>query len=134
MQNSLISYPLAVINTAVAGGLIYLYIKPHSVNRTPQTWAPPFKATLPVAVFFFASNVYLVIAPFIAPDEGQNVYESLPYWLHCVVGIALLAAGAVYWLVWAIILPKIGGYELVRESFEGKDGWSGNVFVRVKKE
>jgi len=129
---NLISYPLAVINTFVGAGLVWLYIRPFSAHRVPQQWTPRFKATLPVAAFFALANLYLVIAPFIAPDEGQSVYENLPYWLHCVVGIALLLAGAVYWVIWAKILPKIGGYKLVRESFEGSDGWSGNVFRRVK--
>ncbi|KAF5528781.1 MUP1-high affinity methionine permease, partial [Fusarium napiforme] len=80
-------------------------------------WNPPIKATLPVTVFFLLSNMYLVIAPFIAPDDpSQNQYKSMPYYIHCVVGIAILVAGAIYWLVWAVILPKIGGYKLVRET------------------
>ena len=75
--------------------------------------------------------MYLVIAPFIPPSQGQNVYEDLPYYLHCVVGIAILVAGAVYWLMWAQILPRIGHYELVRETFvDDFDGWEKTVFVR----
>ena len=111
-------------------GLIYLYLHPFSIHRNPQTWKPPFRATLPIAIFFLLSNIYLVVAPFVPPDEGQNVYKSLPYYLHCVVGIGILLAGAVYWVVWAVILPKIGGYELVRENSVGDDGWSHNVFSR----
>ncbi|CAI4210948.1 unnamed protein product [Parascedosporium putredinis] len=68
---------------------------------------------------------------FRTPGEGQNIYESLPYWIHCVVGIAIIAAGGVYWLFWAIILPKLGGYELVRETvIDDIDGWERNVFKR----
>ena len=133
-MRSLITYPLSVINVFVAAGLIYLYLKPYSATRNPPEWRPPFKATLPVVVFFFVSNVYLVIAPFIPPEEGDSVYNDLPYWLHCVVGIGLFVAGAIYWVVWAQILPRIGKYELVRETIEGPDGWSGNRFRRVKHE
>lgn len=58
------------------------------------------------------------------------MYEHLPYYLHCVVGIGILVAGALYWVVWAVLLPKFGGYELVRENFVSEDGWSRKVFVK----
>ncbi|OBS28229.1 hypothetical protein FPOA_02170 [Fusarium poae] len=125
---NLISYPLAIVNTFVAGGLVHLYL-----HREKYNWNAPIKATLPVTVFFLLSNMYLVIAPFIAPDDpSQNQYKSMPYYIHCVVGIGILAAGAVYWLVWAVILPKIGGYKLVRETHVDEiDGWESNRFRRV---
>ncbi|OAQ97869.1 hypothetical protein LLEC1_05963 [Akanthomyces lecanii] len=122
---NLISYPLAIINTFVGAGLVYLYR-----NRERRGWYPPFKATLPVAAFFCLSNVYLVVAPFVPPSEGQNVYENLPYWIHCVVGFGVLGAGGVYWLIWTKILPKIGRYELVRETYvDDIDGWERSRFV-----
>jgi amino acid transporter len=124
------SYPLAVINVFVAGGLIHLYLHPFSANREPQAWNPPFKATLPVAVFFLLSNIYLVTAPFIPPNKNQNIYEHLPYYLHCVVGIGVFIAGAIYWLFWAHILPKIGGYRLEKHSIVMEDGWTRSVFTR----
>ncbi|KAE9363144.1 amino acid transporter [Stipitochalara longipes BDJ] len=127
---NLISYPLAVVNVFVAAGLVHLYLHPFSVHRNPQHWNPPVRATLPIALFFLLSNIYLVVAPFVPPSARQNVYEHLPYYLHCVVGIGILLAGAVYWAFWAVILPKIGGYELIRENRIGGDGWSSNVFSR----
>lgn len=126
MLCSLISYPLAIVNAFVAAGLIYLYL-----NRKAWNWNPPISATLPVVVFFFLSNVYLVVAPFVPPTDGQNIYKSLPYWIHCVVGFGIIFAGGVYWLVWAVILPKVGKYELVRETVvDDIDGWERNVFFR----
>ncbi|CZR55965.1 probable MUP1-High affinity methionine permease [Phialocephala subalpina] len=131
---NVISYPLAVVNVFVAGGLIHLYLHPFSIHRNPQQWSPPFRATLPIAIFFLLSNIYLVVAPFVPPSAGQNVYEHLPYYLHCVVGIGILLAGGVYWLIWAKILPKIGGYELARVSTLMDDGWTRNVFSRKPRE
>jgi hypothetical protein len=33
--------------------------------------------------------------------------------------------------VWAVVLPKLGGYELVREtSFDEIDGWERSHFVK----
>ena len=123
---NLISYPLSVVNAFVAGGLLYLY-----ANRAAWNWHPPLSATWPVVLFFFLSNVYLIIAPFVPPSDGQNVYNHLPYWIHCVVGFGLILAGGVYWVVWAKILPRLGKYELVREvRFDDIDGWERNVFVK----
>lgn len=127
---NVISYPLAVVNVFVGAGLVWLYL-----NRAAYEWDPPFRATLPVAIFFALSNLYLVIAPFVPPDSpDQNVYEHLPYWLHCVIGLGIIAAGGLYWLIWAIILPKLGGYRLERHAIVGDDGWSRNKFVRIKNE
>lgn len=126
----MISYPLSVINVFVAAGLIHLYLNPFSIHRNPQQWAPPFRCSLPIAIFFLLSNIYLVIAPFVPPTDGASVYVSLPYWIHTVVGIGILLSGAVYWTFWAKLLPTLGGYELIRESVIGDDGWSNNVFTR----
>jgi amino acid transporter len=123
---NVISYPLAIVNTFVALALIYLYL-----NREAWSWTSPVRATLPVAIFFFLSNVFLVVAPFVPPSNGVSIYESLPYWLHCIVGWGIIAAGGVYWLVWAIILPKLGKYELVREEHVDElNGWPRFEFIR----
>ncbi|KAG7117963.1 High-affinity methionine permease like protein [Verticillium longisporum] len=124
---NLISYPLAIINVFVAGGLVHLYL-----NRSAWNWNPPFSASLPVVIFFLLSNIYLVVAPFVPPPTpDQNQYKNLPYWIHCVTGFAVLFAGGIYWAVWAKILPRIGKYELVRETVvDDIDGWERNVFFK----
>jgi hypothetical protein len=122
-----ISYPLAIVNVFVALGLAWLYL-----HRDAYNWHPPTRATLPVTIFFLLSNLYLAIAPFIPPDTpDQNVYNSLPYYLHCVVGLGIIGAGGVYWLVWAVLLPRLGGYRLEKEVVKGDDGWTRNVFVHA---
>ncbi|EZG02487.1 hypothetical protein H106_07335 [Trichophyton rubrum CBS 735.88] len=120
---NVISYPLAVVNVFVAGGLIHLYL-----HRESYQWAPPFSATLPIVTFFLLSNIYLTVAPFVPPTEGQNVYKSLPYYLHCIVGVSIIAAGGVYWLVWARLLPWLRGYTLECEVITQQDGWSRRRF------
>ncbi|KAL2889936.1 High-affinity methionine permease [Ceratocystis lukuohia] len=123
---NLISYPLAIVNAAISGGLLYLYY-----NRAAWQWAPPISATWPVVAFFFISNIYLIIAPFVPPTGDQSVYEHLPYYIHCIVGFGIIASGGVYWLFWAIILPKLGKYELVQQTVVDEiDGWEQTVFVR----
>ncbi|SZE99282.1 unnamed protein product [Blumeria hordei] len=130
---NVISYPVAVINVFVAAGLIFLYLRPYSPERNPPNWSPPFCATLPVVCFFLLSNLFLVLAPFVPPSMGQTVYKTLPYYLHCVVGIGIMACGALYWLVWAVILPKLGKYQLVRTEQVMEDGWTRNIFNKIPR-
>ncbi|KAH8708345.1 amino acid/polyamine transporter I [Phaeosphaeriaceae sp. PMI808] len=126
---NVISYPLAIVNVFVAGALIHLYL-----NRSKWNWNPPISASLPVAIFFLLSNIYLAVAPFMPPTDGSSVYQSLPYYLHCLVGIAIIVAGGVYWLVWAVILPRIGNYTLEKEVVIADfDGWERHVFRHVPK-
>ncbi|KAG2420884.1 high-affinity methionine permease [Aspergillus terreus] len=124
---NLISYPLSIVNVFVSGGLIYIYLYK---SRFPD-WAPGIRATLPVTIFFCLSNMYLVVAPYVPPSEGQSVYEELPYYLHCVVAIGIFALGALYYVVWAVVLPRIGRYMLVKETVVDADGWSRSVFTKL---
>ncbi|PKY00292.1 high affinity methionine permease [Aspergillus campestris IBT 28561] len=125
---NLISYPLSIVNCFVSGGLIYIYLT-HKTNF--PDWAPGIRATLPVTIFFFLSNCYLVVAPYVPPTPDQNVYKELPYYLHCVVAVAIFALGAVYWVGWSVVLPKLGGYLLVKETVVDADGWSRSVFTKL---
>ena len=127
-DRSLISYPLSIVNVFVSAGLIWIYFT--KSTRFPN-WSPGIRATLPVTIFFFLSNVYLVIAPYVPPSAGQSVYNELPYYLHCVVAIAIFAFGALYYLVWAVLLPRIGKYMLVKETVVDADGWSRSVLTRL---
>lgn len=121
---NLISYPLSVVNTFVALGLCYIYVQKYR-GKDFLDWDPPLKATLPISIFFFLSSIYLIVAPFVPPDSPENnVYKELPYYLHCVVGIALFVAGGFYWLLWAKILPRVFGYELDRSEVTDNDGWA----------
>jgi hypothetical protein len=104
-----------------------------TLRRKHYNWNPPVRATLPVAIFFFVANVFLVIVPMLRPPAGWEPYADLPYWLHVVVGFGVLGLGAVYWLVWTQILPRIGGYQLLRRNEVGPDGLSRNVFYHEQK-
>lgn len=124
---NLISYPLSIVNVFVSAGLIYIYFRP---KEFPD-FAPGIRATLPVTIFFFLTQCYLVVAPYVPPSAGQSVYEELPYYLHCVVAIGIFASGAVYYLVWAVLMPRFGRYMLVKETVVDADGWSRSVFTKL---
>ncbi|TPX22451.1 hypothetical protein DIZ76_014323 [Coccidioides immitis] len=125
---NLIGYPLSIVNVLVSGGLLHIYFCP---ERYP-TWSPGIRATLPVTFFFFFSNVYLAVAPFLPPPRRVgNVYERLPYYTHCLAGLTIFALGALYWLFWAKILPWMGEYRLGEESVVGQDGWARKIVQRI---
>ncbi|RLV94518.1 High-affinity methionine permease [Spathaspora sp. JA1] len=128
---NLISYPLNVVNTVLAGGLIYIYYKKFQ-GRTE--WNPPIKASFPVVCFFFLASLYLIVAPYIPPVDGQTVYNSLPYWIHAVVTWGVFGIGLVYWLFWVRILPYFGGYKLVAVEVLGDDGFWRNKIYKVSKD
>lgn len=56
---NLISYPLNVFNTLISGALIVVHFR-----RAHYAWAPPFKAPLPVIIFFFLASIFLVVVRF----------------------------------------------------------------------
>uniref|UniRef100_A0A060TAN9 ARAD1D28292p n=1 Tax=Blastobotrys adeninivorans TaxID=409370 RepID=A0A060TAN9_BLAAD len=127
---NLISYPLSVVNTFVALALMLIYVQKYR-GVGFLDWNPPIKAGLCVSTFFFLSSLYLIVAPFVPPsDPSQNQYKDLPYYLHAVVGIAVFFVGALYWLLWAKILPKLGGYTLDQVIVTDRYGHNRQQMIR----
>ncbi|OCH94012.1 amino acid transporter [Obba rivulosa] len=96
-------YPSQIINFFVVVGLFWLrWTKPY-VTR-------PFKVWWPLAVFFLAASIFLLVAPFLRPPGGIGDTPPLPYYLYCLVGIAVMAFGILYWVAWRVV-PGWFGYE-----------------------
>ena len=115
-------YPSSVINFLVVLGLFYLRWSAPQVHR-------PFRAWLPVALFFMVGQAFQLVAPFIRPPGGKGD-TSLPYWLSSVVGIVILFLGVVYWALWQKVLPAFGKYYLAPEHHVLSDG---TTYVTYKK-
>ncbi|KAG1847944.1 amino acid transporter [Suillus tomentosus] len=113
-------YPQQIINFFIVIGLFYLRWKKPAAIR-------PFKVWWPLAVFFLAAACFLLIAPFLKPANGVGDTPPLPYYLYCLVGIAVMFVGVLYWFAWRIMLPKVFGYELVPRKEILDDG----TFVTV---
>ncbi|KAF8955657.1 amino acid transporter [Flammula alnicola] len=120
-------YPGQIINLFIVLGLFWLRWKKPHLKR-------PFKVWLPFAVFFCAAAVFLLVAPFLRPANKVGDTPPLPYYLYCLVGIAIMVVGVLYWAAWRIVLPKILGYELVPRKEVLEDGTVVNVFSRKKVE
>ncbi|KAI0777262.1 amino acid transporter [Trametes elegans] len=135
---NLSSYPLALINMFVSGGLSFIHLPDRWLSerlqelRASYGWRPPFRSWTLVTLFFFLSNVFLVVVPLIPPARDYRVYESLPYWSHVLVGWVISLAGVAYWYMWCVWLPRRGGYSLVREWTRDDDGTTRRVVRKVK--
>ena len=73
------SYPYTLIDTFISAGLLYIHLRPKVMSGLG--WNPPFRAYTPAVWFFFASNVFLVVVPWIPPTPGYQVYEHIPYYV-----------------------------------------------------
>lgn len=119
----LYGYPNQLINLFIVIGLFWLrWAKPHHPR--------PFKVWWPVAIFYLAVAVFLLVAPLLPPTNGVGDTPPLPYYLYCVVGTGILLLGPVYWAGWRIILPRVFGYELVPRKEVLSDGTVVTVFSR----
>lgn len=125
---NLISYPLNIVNTFVALGLLWLKYESYKGRRE---WKAPITAPWPVVAFFFISSLYLIVAPYIPPTAGESVYKSMPYYIHCVVTWGVFAVGAAYWVVWTRVLPHYGKYTLTVREVIGSDSFWRNQFFEV---
>ncbi|KAH7908037.1 amino acid transporter [Hygrophoropsis aurantiaca] len=118
-------YPQQIINLFIVIGLFWLrWKKPDAIR--------PFKVWWPFAVFFLAASVFLLVAPFLRPANGIGDTPPLPYYLYCLVGIAIMIVGILYWAAWRILLPKVFGYELVPRKERLEDGTVVTLFSRKK--
>jgi len=124
-------YPFTFASLFVTAGLLFLH-SPYAKARRAWAWDPPFEAWTIVTVFFFASNVFLIVVPLVPPAPGMEVFKSLPYWLPVVVCFCVSGLGVAYWYVYWRYLPRRGGYKLEKVFVLQEDGVSRNVFVKVK--
>ncbi|KAG6379868.1 APC amino acid permease [Boletus reticuloceps] len=121
------SYPLALFNLVISGGLLLLYTDAFK----SYDWNPPFRAYKFAVVFFFLSNAFLVLVPMIPPTSGYEPYLHLPYYSHVVGALSVGLLGAVYWFIFFRWIPKRNGYTLKQVTVIQEDGVPRSVFRRI---
>ncbi|KAK6840739.1 amino acid permease-domain-containing protein [Apiospora arundinis] len=117
-------YPGQFYQLALAAGLIWLRFKRKDLQR-------PFKAWVPAVVFSILLSLSLLAAPFFSPPHREP--EGFFYATYAIVGISILVFSFLYWLVWTVVLPYIGGYTLEPTEEILDDGTSITILKHLPK-
>jgi solute carrier family 7 (L-type amino acid transporter), member 9/15 len=64
----------------------------------------------------------LLVAPLIRPAKKVGDTPSLPYYLYCLIGIAVILFGVLYWAIWQLALPYVFKFRLVPRKEVLEDG------------
>jgi solute carrier family 7 (L-type amino acid transporter), member 9/15 len=70
----------------------------------------------------FNVHITVLVAPFIRPANGVGDTPPLPYYLYCLIGIAVIVFGALYWTIWQLVLPYVFKFRLVPRKEVLEDG------------
>ncbi|KAJ7080551.1 amino acid transporter, partial [Mycena epipterygia] len=119
-------YPQQIINFFIVIGLFWLRYKEPNAKR-------PFKGSLSIRVLSLSEYFSVMIAPFLRPANKVGDTPPLPYYLYCLVGIAIMIFGVLYWAMWRVILPRVFGYVLAPRKVKLDDGTIVTVFSRQKE-
>lgn len=66
--------------------------------------------------------IIVLVAPFIRPANKVGDTPPLPYYLYCLVGIAVMIFGVLYWAIWQLVLPHVFKFRLVPRKEVLEDG------------
>ncbi|BAE59596.1 amino acid/polyamine transporter I [Aspergillus flavus] len=101
------------------------------IIRKRVTYPPrAFKVWTSVACLFLATQVFLIVSPFVAPVTGRT---SIPVWLTPLTGTLLFCLGGMYWYIWWILLPRLGQFSWEKSALIGPDGEHAVAWRRVSK-
>lgn len=84
-------YPVSVISVAISLGLLYLQSCPE------EKWESPFRAKKRYVWVFAGANMVLLVLPWVRPSGEQ---EGMVYFAYPATALAVLGAGALYWIGW----------------------------------
>ncbi|KKY33883.1 putative high-affinity methionine permease [Diaporthe ampelina] len=87
-------YPVSVISVAVSLGLLHLH------NSPSERWATPCRAPRLAILISAASNVLLLVLPWVPPQGGMGEDDQFPYFTYPATSLGVLGLGALYWLWW----------------------------------
>ncbi|KAG8533895.1 uncharacterized protein KY384_001636 [Bacidia gigantensis] len=116
-------YPGTIFVMAVCIGTLWLRKSRPDLKR-------PFKAWKVAIWLRIALSSITIVAPFVPPKNGGDV--GFWYATYAVVGGGILVCGVIYWYLWTILLPRLGGYRLEEETDVLADGTTVTKIVKVK--
>ncbi|KAG8979683.1 hypothetical protein FRB94_011586 [Tulasnella sp. JGI-2019a] len=102
--------------------------------RSPQAGKAGFRAWNGFVVIYLVKCVMSLIMPWIPPQDGSHHGNGgMWYAMYCVVGVVLVLFSILYYIIWMILLPRLGGYEMVQETVTLAGGALTNRFRKVSK-
>lgn len=93
----------------IAAGLVWLRFRPGS-NWSKETNYKPWGGPV-MAIIYSLVMLFLIISPWIHVDDVPWD-KPYPYWMYPTIVCGLLVAGALYWVGFVYIWPKIYRREL----------------------
>ncbi|ODM22473.1 hypothetical protein SI65_00061 [Aspergillus cristatus] len=114
---NLTTYPGVFLLTLVGFGLVKMRLD----KRERWNEEGGFRVPWVVLGFYLAGNLFVLIMPFVPPDDGKGS-TSLPYWLSPVVALSILALGVVYYLLRFVVFPWVFRYRLELTEVGLSDG------------
>jgi hypothetical protein len=61
----------------------------------------------------------VLVAPFIRPANKVGDTPPLPYYLYCLIGIAVIVFGILYWAIWQLLLRLLPYVQVPPRSEKG---------------
>ncbi|KAA1467531.1 amino acid transporter [Dentipellis sp. KUC8613] len=109
----LASYPTLIFALATGVGLWVLRRRRAEAGLAPSK----YRVWNIAIVAWLANSSLLLVMPWVPPENGR-ADVSFWYATYCVVGLSVLALCGIYYYVWIVLLPRLGGYEIVEEVIE----------------
>ncbi|TFK47127.1 amino acid transporter-like protein [Heliocybe sulcata] len=122
------SYPYQIFALACTVGLFILRRRRHSQGITRVE----FECWNIAALFSILVNIFLLVMPWYPPEGGADGGDvSFWYATYCVVGLGIMGACGVYYVLWVKVLPYFGGYQIRQEVIQLPDGARTHHLVKV---
>ncbi|KAG1738394.1 amino acid permease-domain-containing protein [Suillus paluster] len=113
----LVSYPGQVFTAATAVGVWLLRRRRSLAGLAPSK----YRARNIYVSLYLLGAVFILIMAWVPPEPGHGDV-SFWYATYCVVGLGVLALCGVYYWLWIVFLPWLGGYTIVEEVERLDDG------------
>ncbi|KAM6504345.1 high affinity methionine permease, partial [Amanita muscaria] len=124
-------YPYNLFSFLMTLGLFFVRKRRQAIGAHPSE----FRAWNAVLAFCLLVNVYLLIMPWVPPAGGIYGGDvSFFYATYCVVGLAILLLCGIAYVIWIVVLPHFGGYEIRQTVGRLSGGAQTTKLVKIPKD
>lgn len=125
------NYPSSFFLSLMTAGLFFIRRQRKHLNLPPSQ----YRSWSWVVVFYLLSKIYLLVMPWVPPAGGINASSfHFFYGASSLTGLGIIGLSGLYYVVWAIILPKWGKYEVRQRVAINEDGSAAHEIIKVPKD